>query len=458
MYEIDFNHPVRVHFLGIGGISMSGLARILLSEGFTVSGSDMKESELTDELLSLGAQIYIGQKAENITDGIDLAVYTAAISADNPEMIEIRRRGIPELTRAQLLGQLMKNYKIPINIAGTHGKTTTSSMVSEILLHAGVDPTITVGGMLKSIGGNLRIGKGDYFVAEACEYTNSFLSFFPRMEIILNIEEDHLDFFKDIEDIRASFKRFMELLPSDGCLIINGGIDRLNELTADVKCPLITYGDSESYDYHASDISFNETGLGIYTCCHGPERFSVKLGVPGIHNVYNSLAAIALCDRLGIERDIILSALEAFSGTDRRFEKKGELYGITIMDDYAHHPTEIKATLEAAKNYPHRELYLVFQPHTYSRTKAFLHEFADALSLADHVVLTDIYAAREKNTIGISSADILKLLTEKGSDARYYRYFDEVETYLLEHCQSGDMILTMGAGDVYRIGEKLIGK
>ena len=458
MYEIDFNHPVKVHFLGIGGISMSGLARILLSEGFSVSGSDMKGSELTDELLSLGAQIYIGQKAENISEDIDLAVYTAAISADNPEIIEVRRRGIPELTRAQLLGQLMKNYKMPINIAGTHGKTTTSSMISEILLHAGVDPTITVGGMLKSIGGNLHIGKGDYFVAEACEYTNSFLSFFPRMEVILNIEEDHLDFFKDIEDIRASFKRFMELLPADGCLIVNGGIDRLSELTAGVRCPVITYGDSESYDYHASDISFNATGFGIYTCCHGTEHFTVRLGVPGIHNVYNSLAAIALCDRLGIDRNVILSSLEAFSGTDRRFEKKGELYGITVMDDYAHHPTEIKATLEAAKNYPHKELYLVFQPHTYSRTKAFLHEFADALSLADHVVLTDIYAAREKNTIGISSADILKLLTEKGADARYYRYFDEVETYLLEHCQSGDMILTMGAGDVYRIGEKLIGK
>ncbi|MBP5609461.1 MAG: UDP-N-acetylmuramate--L-alanine ligase, partial [Lachnospiraceae bacterium] len=294
--------------------------------------------------------------------------------------------------------------------------------------------------------------------AEACEYTNSFLSFFPRMEIILNIEEDHLDFFKDIDDIRASFKQLIELLPSDGCLVINGGIDRLNELTAGVKCPVITYGDSDSYDYHASGISFDTTGCGIYTCCHGTERYTVRLGVPGIHNVYNSRSAIALCERLGIERDVILSALEAFSGTDRRFEKKGELYGITVMDDYAHHPTEIKATLEAARNYPHKELYLVFQPHTYSRTKAFLHEFADALSLADHVILTDIYAAREKNTIGISSADILELLEAKGADARYFRYFDEVETYLLEHCESGDMILTMGAGDVYRIGEKLIGK
>ncbi len=458
MYEIDFNHPIRVHFLGIGGISMSGLARILMSEGFTVSGSDMKDSELTDELKSLGAQIYIGQKAENITDDIDLAVYTAAISDDNPEMTEVRRRGIAELSRAQLLGQLMRNYKIPIAIAGTHGKTTTSSMVSEILLHAKLDPTITVGGMLKSIGGNLRIGGGEYFVAEACEYTNSFLSFFPRMEIILNIEEDHLDFFKDIEDIRASFKKFMDLLPDDGCLIINGSIDRLNALTKDVRCPVVTFGPDASYDYHPADISFDGNGRARYFCCHGSDKFEVDLGVVGIHNVYNSLAAIALCERLGIDRSVILSALRDFTGTDRRFEKKGTLHGITILDDYAHHPTEIAATLAAARNYPHKKLYLVFQPHTYSRTKAFLHEFADALSAADEVILTDIYAAREKNTIGISSEDLLKIMLDKGVNARYYKYFDDVETYLLGACESGDLIMTMGAGDVYRIGEKLLGK
>ncbi|MBR6258210.1 MAG: UDP-N-acetylmuramate--L-alanine ligase [Lachnospiraceae bacterium] len=458
MYNIDFTTPVHVHFLGIGGISMSGLARILMSEGFTVSGSDMKESELIDELRSLGAQIAIGQVAENINDSIDLAVYTAAISDDNPEICEVRRRGIPELSRAQLLGQLMKNYKMPINIAGTHGKTTTSSMVSEILMHASLDPTVTVGGMLKSIGGNLRIGGGEYFVAEACEYTNSFLSFFPRMEIILNIEEDHLDFFKDIEDIRASFKKFMELLPDDGCLIINGTIDDIPALTAGVKCPVVKYGPSPDCDYYPADVTFDELGRGRYTCCHGDDKFEVTLGVVGIHNVYNSLAAIALCERLGVDRAVMLEALAAFTGTDRRFEKKGDLHGITIMDDYAHHPTEIATTLAAAKNYPHKKLFLVFQPHTYTRTKAFLHEFADALSAADEVLLLDIYAAREKNTIGISSEDLLKLLLEKGVKAQYFKYFDDAETYLLLNCESGDMILTMGAGDVYRIGEKLLGK
>ena len=458
MYNIDFSHPVHVHFLGIGGISMSGLAMILMSEGFSVSGSDMKESALTAELAEKGAEVFIGQKAENITNDIDLAVYTAAISDDNEEIMEVRRRGIPELSRAQLLGQMMKNYKIPINIAGTHGKTTTSSMISEILLHADLDPTITVGGMLKSIGGNLRIGGSEYFVAEACEYTNSFLSFLPRIEVILNIEEDHLDFFKDIDDIRASFKRFIELLPDDGCLIINGGIDRLSDLTCGISCPVITYGDSDAYDYYPADVSFDDAGRGRYTCCHGSDRFEVKLGVVGIHNVYNSLAAIALCEKLGVDRAVMLKALEDFTGTDRRFEKKGVLHGITVIDDYAHHPTEIAATLAAAKRYPHKKLFLVFQPHTYSRTKAFLKEFAEALSAADVVLLTDIYAAREKNTIGISSKDLADLMETKGTNVHYFQYFDDVETYLLEHCESGDMILTMGAGDVYTIGEKLLGK
>ena len=278
------------------------------------------------------------------------------------------------------------------------------------------------------------------------------------MEIILNIEEDHLDFFKDIEDIRASFKKFMDLLPDDGCLIINGSIDRLNVLTKDVRCPVVTFGPDASSDYHPADISFDENGRARYFCCHGSDKFEVDLGVVGIHNVYNSLAAIALCERLGIDRSVILSALRDFTGTDRRFEKKGTLHGITILDDYAHHPTEIAATLAAARNYPHKKLYLVFQPHTYSRTKAFLHEFADALSAADEVILTDIYAAREKNTIGISSEDLLKIMLDKGVNARYYKYFDDVETYLLGACESGDLIMTMGAGDVYRIGEKLLGK
>ncbi|MCR5128329.1 MAG: UDP-N-acetylmuramate--L-alanine ligase [Lachnospiraceae bacterium] len=458
MYQIDFQKPIHVHFIGIGGISMSGLAELLLSKHFRVSGSDSKAGDLTKHLSALGATVYIGQSAGNLSDDIDLVVYTAAISRDNPEWNAALERGIPMLTRAQLLGQLMKNYAIPINIAGTHGKTTTTSMVSEILIHAGCDPTLSLGGILKSVGGNMRIGHSEYFVAEACEYTNSYHSFFPRISLILNIEEDHLDFFRDINEIRASFRTFMELLPADGALIINGMIDNVSELTADLPCPVITYGDAPVYTYYPTDIRFDAMGRGCYTLHHGEDSYEVKLGVVGIHNVYNSLAAIALAEYLGIGREHILAALEAFTGTDRRFEKKGEIGGVTILDDYAHHPTEIRATLTAAKNYPHKKLWCVFQPHTYTRTKAFLEDFADALSLADAVILTDIYAAREQNTVGVTSRDLLARLEAKGGETHYFSYFDDIENFLLLNAQPGDVVLTMGAGDVVQVGEHLLGR
>lgn len=457
MYQIDFNNPVHIHFIGIGGISMSGLAEILLSEGFTVSGSDNSASALTDKLKADGAVITIGQRPENITGDIDLVVYTAAIHPDNPEYAAAAAAGLPMLSRAQLLGQIMKNYRTPICVAGTHGKTTTTSMISEILIAAGLDPTLSVGGMLKSIGGNLRIGHGDCFVAEACEYTNSFHSFFPKYAIILNVEEDHMDFFHDISEIRSSFRTFAGLLPADGALILNGGIDHAEEITKDLACPVITFGTDEHCDYYPEDISYDGSGRAAYTLCHGEERFRVELGVVGEHNVLNSLSAIALSDILGVSRDRMLGALKTFTGTDRRFEVKGRLGGITVLDDYAHHPTEIRATLKAAGNYPHRELWCVFQPHTYSRTRAFLPEFAEALSAADHVLLAPIYAARETDHLGVSSDDIAVLLAQKGCDAHSFAYFDDIETHLLEHAQEGDLILTMGAGDVWQIGEKLLG-
>ena len=458
MYEVDFKKPIWVHFMGIGGISMSGLAEILLSEGFEVSGSDVKASPLTEKLTELGAKIAIGQRAENIKDGMQLLVYTAAISPDNAEFQEAQKKGIPMLKRAELLGQIMKNYRMPIAVSGTHGKTTTTSMISEILLGADKDPTITVGGMLKDINGNLKIGGPDFFVAEACEYTNSFHSFFPKVAVILNIEEDHLDFFKDINDIRASFRHFAELLPEDGTLIINADIDDYREITEGLKCSVITYGSDESADYYPSDITYDEFGHGCYTLHSKAGDEKISLSVVGLHNVYNSLAAMAVSDLAGVERDCAVEALGKFTGTDRRFEKKGEIGGVTIIDDYAHHPTEIKATLAAAKNYPHKKLIVVFQPHTYTRTKAFLDEFADALSAADIVVLTDIYAAREKNTIGISSKDLLAKIEEKGKTAYYFSYFDDAENFILLHSDPGDLLLTVGAGDVYQIGEHLLGK
>ncbi len=461
MYHVDFNHPIHVYFIGIGGISMSGLAEILLSEGFPVSGSDWNASPLTKLLESRGAHIHYGnpQKAENITDDIDLVVYTAAVHNDNPEFAEVLRRQIPTLTRAQFLGQLMRNYKTPIAISGTHGKTTTTSMVSEILLHAEKDPTLSVGGILKSIHGNIRVGHSGLFVTEACEYTNSFLSLFPKIGIILNIEEDHLDFFKDIHDIRASFRKFAMRIPADGTLIINADIDRYTEITKDLDCRVVTFGLHTQADYYPTDIVYNEFADATFRLHRfGASAESVTLGVPGEHNVANALAALALTDVLGIDPKKAQYALRTFHGTDRRFEYKGTVNGISIVDDYAHHPTEITATLQAAQNYPHKTLWCVFQPHTYSRTKAFLDEFAKALSLADKVILADIYAARETDTLGIRSQDIQEKLLQLGTDCRYFPSFAEIEKFILENCMHGDLLITMGAGNIVNIGEDLLSR
>lgn len=458
MYQIDFSSPIHIHFIGIGGISMSGLAEILLAEGFTISGSDMRRSALTDMLEGKGVQIFYRQSAENLTDDIDLVVYTAAIHKDNPEFAAIAQKGLPSLTRAQLLGQIMRNYKTPIAISGTHGKTTTTSMVSEILLQAQADPTLSIGGILRSIGGNIRVGKSDYFVTEACEYTNSFLSFFPKIGLILNIEEDHLDFFRDIHEIRASFHKFAALLPADGLLIINKEIEGLDVILEGLSCRVITYGSTPDADYYYTDLQFHESAQPTFLLHDlAGNTQNISLSVPGEHNVSNAVAAIALADALFIDRSCTVSALSAFHGTDRRFEYKGVIGGVTIIDDYAHHPTEITATLQAAQNYPHKTLWCVFQPHTYTRTKAFLSEFAKALSLADKVVLANIYAARETDTLGISSRTLQAEIEKLGKTCYYFPSFDEIENFLLENCTEGDLLITMGAGDVVKIGENLLG-
>ena len=458
MYQIDFSNPIHIHFIGIGGISMSGLAEILLAEGFTISGSDMRRSALTDMLEGKGVHIFYRQSAENLTDDIDLVVYTAAIHKDNPEFAAIAQKGLPSLTRAQLLGQIMRNYKTPIAISGTHGKTTTTSMVSEILLQAQADPTLSIGGILRSIGGNIRVGKSDYFVTEACEYTNSFLSFFPKIGLILNVEEDHLDFFRDIHEIRASFHKFAALLPADGLLIINKEIAGLDVILKGLSCRVITYGSTPDADYYYTDLQFHESACPTFLLHDlAGNTQSISLSVPGEHNVSNAVAAIALADALFIDRSCTVSALSAFHGTDRRFEYKGVIGGVTIIDDYAHHPTEITATLQAAQNYPHKTLWCVFQPHTYTRTKAFLPEFAKALSLADKVVLADIYAARETDTLGISSRTLQAEIEKLGKTCYYFPSFDEIENFLLENCTEGDLLITMGAGDVVKIGENLLG-
>lgn len=457
MYKIDFKKPIHIHFIGIGGISMSGLAEILLEEGFTVSGSDSKKSALTSKLESEGASIAYGQKAENITPGIDCVVYTAAINKKNPELMEAVAQKIPMLTRAELLGQLMKNYDLPIAVSGTHGKTTTTSMISHILLAGNMDPTISVGGILKAIGGNIRVGGSHTFVTEACEYTNSFLHFFPKISVILNIEEDHLDFFKDLEDIRHSFRQFAALLPEDGTLVINGDITDHEEIYSGLPCNVITYGSSSGFDYSSDNVSYDEKGHVSFDLIeHGTHTDHIVLSVTGDHNVSNALSAIAVAKLLDIPMDTIKKGLLSFEGTDRRFEYKGTLNGVTIVDDYAHHPTEIAATLKAAQHYPHKDVWCVFQPHTYTRTKAFFHEFAEALSHADHLVLADIYAARETDTLGVSSKDLAAEAGRLGTDAYYFPSFEEIEEFLKKNCKPGDLLITMGAGDIVTVGEDLL--
>jgi UDP-N-acetylmuramate--alanine ligase len=458
MYQIDFNRPEHIYFVGIGGISMSGLAEILASEGFRISGSDSKRSSVTDGLEQKGVRVNIGQRGGNICVDIDCAVLTSAIREDNPEFVAIREKNIPFLTRAQLLGQLMKNYKVSIAVSGTHGKTTTTSMIGDILMEADCDPTILVGGMMKSIGGNIHIGSSDYFVTEACEYTNSFLSFFPTIGIILNIEADHMDFFKDLEDIYHSFRQFALLIPRDGYLIINGDIPRVSEITKDLPCKVITFGGGAACDYAAATFTYDDRGCTSFAVQRkGREEVTLTLKVPGAHNGANAMAALAVADVLDIPVQSSIVSLGNFGGTERRFEWKGSLQGITIIDDYAHHPTEISATLTAASHYSYQTLWCVFQPHTYTRTAAFLKEFAKALSGADHVVLTDIYAARETNTVGVTSVHLLEELRALGTKCDYFSTFDEVENFLLENCTKGDLLITMGAGDVNLIGEKLLG-
>ena len=464
MFTLDPKNPVPVHFIGIGGISMSGLARILVKEGFRVTGSDRDESELTRELEELGIRVACPQSAENIdrfsaSGPIGLVVYTAAIHPDNPEYARAVEKGIPMMTRAELLGQIMGHYRDSIAVAGTHGKTTTTAMISRILLDAGADPTVSVGAVVPEIGGNLRIGNGSAFVAEACEYTNSFLSLSPRYAVILDIEADHLDFFKDLADIRNSFARFAALVPEDGAIVIGDTVERPEEITAAASCKkVVTFGLGKSADVRASEISFSGAGSSfLMSFSDGAEPVRVNLAVPGEHNIMDALAAAAAARLTGVSANVIASSLAHFKGASRRFEKLGEWHGVTIVDDYAHHPTEITATLSAARSMGYRRIWCVFQPHTYSRTKALFDGFVQALSGADRIVLADIYAARETDTLGISSADLMNEIRKSGHECDYFPSFSEIRSYLEKKVSEGDLLIFMGAGEVDKIGYSMLG-
>ena len=462
MYKLDFNKKIRIFFIGIGGISMSGMAELLHNEGFMISGSDSLSNNITKHLESLGITIFYGQDAKNITKDFDLVVYTAAIHPDNPEFKQAEALGIPMLNRAQLVGQVMRNYNTSVAVSGTHGKTTTTSILSMMMLEGNMDPTISVGGVLEAIHGNIRLGNSSNFITEACEYTDSFLNFHPTRSIILNVEAEHLDYFKDLAHVRHSFKTFANLVPKDGTLVINAEIDQYQELINETVCKVLTYAViDESFnqpvDYSARNLCYDDHGCGTYDVYHGETKLgNISLCIVGRHNVSNSVAAIAMALDMGISLDDIQDALNQFTGTHRRFEHKGEFNGVTVIDDYAHHPTEIAACLDGAKRYPHKDLWCAFQPHTYTRTKNFLKDFATALSKADHIVLADIYAAREDDPGDISSADLKRELETLGKDVHYFHTFEEIEKFLSQHCTNGDLLITMGAGNIVTVGEKLV--
>lgn len=446
-----------LHFIGIGGISMSGLAEISFDKGYKVTGSDMNRTPITEHLEKIGIPVSHGHKAENITDDIDLVIYTAAIHEDNPEIQAAKAKGISMMTRSVFLGQLMRHFNYPICVSGTHGKTTTTSMLSHAFLSAGLDPTITVGGILNAIKGNIRIGKSPYFITEACEYCDSFLDFFPRIGIILNIEEDHMDYFKDIHQIRSSFQKFALKIPKDGFLSINGETPDLDAFLKPVTCCVETFGLESKDDWTAQNIVYNDKACASFDVYYkGNLMTHLDLHVPGRHNVLNALSVCSVCHHVGLNLRSLNNGLEAFSGANQRFEIKGKINDATIVDDYAHHPTEILATLNVANHYPHNELYIVFQPHTYTRTRAFLDEFAKALSTGQHIILTDIYAAREKDPGDISSKDIAAKMKELGKEALYMSDFNEIAAYLKAHMKANDLIITMGAGNVNQIAGILL--
>ncbi|WP_317311926.1 UDP-N-acetylmuramate--L-alanine ligase [Clostridium thermobutyricum] len=445
----------KVHFIGIGGISMSGLAAVLLNNGFKVSGSDSKESKITNSLKEKGAEIYIGHKRENLQN-VDLVVYTAAIPSDNPEILEAKENNIHLMDRAEFLGLIMKGHKYNVAVAGTHGKTTSTSMITNITLKGNLDPTILVGGELDIIGGNYRIGSSDYFVTEACEYKESFLKFYPYVGIILNIDADHLDYYRDLNHIIETFKKFSTLIPEDGYLIGYNGDKNVRGILEEAKCNTLSYG-LEDADVTARNIEFNNKGCATFTVNKkGEDLFTVSLNMPGTHNILNALSTICVGLIFNIPFEKIAEGLNECKGAHKRFEYKGEIDGITIIDDYAHHPVEIQATLNTAKKIPHGKTYCVFQPHTYTRTKTLFDEFTTAFKDSDELILMDIYAAREKDTGLVSSDELGDAIRKTGLKCTNVHSHDEAVAYLKKVAKKDDMILTVGAGDVVIVGEKFL--
>ncbi len=454
--KIDIKKYKHIYMIGIGGISMSGIAEILRKWDYEVTGSNINQNEQTEWLESSGIKVNIGHSADNITDKYDLVIYTAAIHEDNPEMVKAKELGIPTIERGIFLGELTKLFKDTIGIAGTHGKTSTTSMVANSFLEANLDPSIQVGAVLKSIDGNYRVGNSDFFIIEACEYSDSYLNFKQRSAIVLNIDADHLDYFKSIDNIEKSFQEYVSHLPEGGFLVLNRDDERCYNLRNHSKATAITVGKSDNADWYYNNVTFDNDGYPTYDAYYkGEKRGTITLRVAGLHNVFNSLCCIALCDAYGIDIEIVKEALLKFDGASRRLEYKGMLNGAVVYDDYGHHPTEIKATAMGILNKTFNESWVVFEPHTYSRLAQHVDEFADSLKNFDHIIITDIYAAREVNTYNITSDAEVEALAKIGKKSIHMSDFDEIVKYLKENVKENDIVLTLGAGNVTKIATML---
>ncbi|HAJ65343.1 MAG TPA: UDP-N-acetylmuramate--L-alanine ligase [Clostridiales bacterium] len=454
MIEFDnFLSPGRKgHLIGIGGVSMSSLAEVLKGMGITVTGSDINEGRNVDELRANGFTVHIGHRAENISDDVEFVVRTAAAHDDNPEIVAAHARGIPVFERTQAWGAISKDYQNALCISGTHGKTTTTSMCTHINMAADRDPTVMIGGTLPLLHSGHRVGHGNTIIMEACEYYNSFLSFHPTIAVILNIEADHLDFFKDLDDIKRSFRTFAERTSEDGTVIVNLDDPNAMEAIEGIDRHIMTFGLTPKADVYAKNISYLGENSQFDIYYHGRKYTDVTLHVPGEHNVKNALAAAAASICLGIRPNAVKYGLAGFNGAGRRFEFKGKFNGADVYDDYAHHPGELRALLDMVETLNYKRTVVVFQPHTYTRTAALFDDFIAQLRRPDVVLLAEIFAAREKNTIGISSSQ----LAEQIPGANFYPGFDGLENALRSLAQPGDIILTVGAGDVYRVGERLV--
>lgn len=453
---IDLSKIRHVHFVGIGGIMMSGIAELMQHRSYIISGSDKSQSDRTEHLKKIGIKVFDHHDAENVI-GTDLVVYTSAVSDDNPELEHAKQLEIPCLSRAEMAGIIMNDYNTSIAISGAHGKTTTTSMMSNLLNKTELDPTILVGGISANMNSNVQIGGESVFLLEACEYKENFLHFNHNVGVILNIDEDHLDYYDDLEQIIQAFIKFGKRIPEDGILVINNDDYNARKVISHVNCQVVTFGINTECDYQAKNITFNNEGHSKFDVYHQDELLATfNLKFPGQHNIYNALASIVTAHVMEVPMDLIVESIRSYQGTKRRFEILGSYNEATIIDDYAHHPNEIKATLAAAKKIPNSKITCIFQPHTYTRTNDLMLQFATAFTDADHIIITDIYAAREENKYNIHARDLVNEIAKENDKVKYIESFDEIVEFIQTTAQADNIILTMGAGNIREVGERIV--